>query len=167
MDSVKWLNWGCSLILGSCLLHCNTIPHIPHQLSYHTYHTTSPIIQLFDYYGFEHGLLQKFLQGGGNADISLILFQVANDAMQMYFTKRFTLFTPQRIFPMKARAPFALFWNRIHVELYSSLRKGSFCHPLKLLLNWDVIKYHYYRELRTTESELGLKYPRLRLRCSH
>jgi len=32
---------------------------------------------------WQHGGPQKFFQGGGNVDISLIFFQIANDAMQM------------------------------------------------------------------------------------
>ena len=41
------------------------------------------------------------------------------------------------------------------------------CHPLQVLLNWSIIQYHYYCELQTTESELDLNHPQLRLRYSH
>ena len=111
----------------------------------------------------------EIFPGRGNVDISLILFQVAHDVTQMGIHKTFcALSTSQRNFPKKARAPFAFFWNRIQVELCSSLRKGcAFCPPLQLLLNWGIIQCHYDWELQTTESELDFNYPQLRLWCSH
>ena len=36
------------------------------------------------------------------------------------------------------------------------MRKGTFCHPLQLLLNWGIVQYHYYCQLQTTESEFEL-----------
>ena len=87
---------------------------------------------------------------GGNVSILLIVFKLQ---CKWTSTKRFTFFRPQRKFPMKARAPFACFWNCIQVELYSCLRKGrTFCHPLQLLMNWgslssNIIIIVNYRQL--------------------
>jgi len=58
--------------------------------------------------------VHRNLSRGVTVDISLILYQVANDEMQMDLYKTFTLSTPQRKFPMKARTPFVflkiVFW---------------------------------------------------------
>ena len=55
------------------------------------------------------GVRRNFSRGG-NVDISLTLFQFANDTMQIDHHKMlFTLSTPQRKYPKKARAPFAFF----------------------------------------------------------
>jgi len=52
----------------------------------------------------------EILAGMGNVNISLTLFPVANDTMQIDLHKMLsTLSTPQRKYPMKARAPFAFF----------------------------------------------------------
>jgi len=59
--------------------------------------------------GSTMGLRRNFSRGS-NVDISLILFQVANDAMQMDLQKTLsTLLIPRRTFPMKGRTPFAFF----------------------------------------------------------
>jgi len=110
----------------------------------------------------------EIFPGGGNVDISLVLFQVADDRMQMDFHKTLYSFCTTKKIPRENLRSIRIFWNRIQVELYSSLRKGcTFCHPLQLFLNWGIIQYHYYCELQTTDSELDLNYPQLRLRCSH
>jgi len=65
--------------------------------------------------------MRRNFPGGGNLDISLILFLVANDAMQIGLRKTLSTFsTPERKFTKQARAPFALFeiiwrWNCFRV----------------------------------------------------
>jgi len=58
---------------------------------------------------------------GSNADISLILFQVANDAMQMYLQKTLYPFYTTKKFPKQARVLLAFFeivfrWSCIRVR---------------------------------------------------
>jgi len=99
------------------------------------------------------GVRRNFSRGG-IVDISLILFQVANNVSKWTYTKRFTLVsTTQGKFTMKARAPFAFVWNCIQVELYSCLRKGrtflsSFTTFAELgYLSSDIIIFVNYRQL--------------------
>ena len=61
--------------------------------------------------------------------------------MQMDVTKRFAVTTPQRKFPMKARAPFASIlksFSSVSVGYTSLPRKCTFCHLLQPLLNWRI-----------------------------
>jgi len=81
----------------------------------------------------------EIFPGGGNVDISVILFQVAEDAMQM----------------------------DLHTTLYPFYTTKKIPHSSTTFLNWGIIQYHHYSELQTTESELDLNYSQLRLRCSH
>jgi len=106
----------------------------------------------------------------GNVDISLVLFQVANDAMQMDLHKTlYPLYTTKK-FPHESTRSV-----RIILKLYSLFRWSCIrvCEKvvlfviLQLLLNWDIIQCHYYCELHTSESELDFSYPQLRLWCSH
>jgi len=88
------------------------------------------------------GVRRNFSRGEGNVEISLVLIQVASDAMRMDRRKTFsTLSTPQRKFPMKSRAPFEIVfrWSCIRVSekvlfvfLYSFAELGY--HPISLLL---------------------------------
>jgi len=107
---------------------------------------------------------RKFSRGGDNFAYPFS----GCEQCKWTFTKRFTLSTPQRKFPMKARAPFAFLeivfrWRCIRV---CEKVVGYFCHPLQLLLNWRIIQYHHCG-LQTIVSEFHLNYPQLRMRCSH
>jgi len=112
------------------------------------------------------GVHRNFCRGG-NVNISLVLFQVANDAMQMDFHKTlYPFFTTKKIPHESTRSA------RIFLKCYSGgvvfefAKDCTFCHPLQLLLNCGILQYHYYCEQQTTESELDLNCPQLRLRCS-
>jgi len=48
----------------------------------------------------KHGRPQKFFQGVGQRRHFSYPFQVAEDAMRIYFHKRFTLSTSERMCPM-------------------------------------------------------------------
>jgi len=65
----------------------------------------------------------EIFAGGGTSTFRLSFFRLRMMQCKWTFTKRFILSSPQRKFPMKARAPLAFFWNVIQVELYSNLRK--------------------------------------------
>ena len=61
--------------------------------------------------------------------------------MQWTFTKHFTVATPQRKFPMKARAPFASILKSFSSVAVGHMRlpqRCTFCHVLQLLLNWCI-----------------------------
>jgi len=90
---------------------------------------------------------------GGNVDVSFIIFQVANDAIQMDLHKTLHRFSTTKKIPKESTRSVRIFWNRIQVELYSNLWKATFWHPLQLSLNWGIIQYHYYSQLQTAESE--------------
>jgi len=81
----------------------------------------------------------EIFPGGATSTFRLSFFRLRTMQCKWTFTKRFTLTTPQRKFPIF----------------------------LQLLLNWGIIQYHYYCELQIIESELDLNYPQLRLRCLH
>jgi len=116
------------------------------------------------------GVRRNFSRGD-NVDISLILFQVANNAMQMDLRKRLSLLFlhHKENSPMKARAPFAFFeivfrWS---CRLFQFAKRLYFLSSLTVFAELGIIQYHYNCELWTTESELDLSYPQLRLLCSH
>ena len=86
-----------------------------------------------------------FPGGGATSTFRLSFFRLRTMQHKWTFTKRLTF---------------------LHTE-DSNLRKGTFWHPLQLLLNLGITQYHYYCQLQTTVSELDLNYPPPRLRCSH
>jgi len=86
------------------------------------------------------GVRRKFSRQD-NVGILLIFFRLLTLQCKWTFTKHFTVSTPQRKFPMKARAPFASilksFWSG--ALGYTNLTKRcAFCHLLKFLLNWRI-----------------------------
>ena len=87
-----------------------------------------------------HGRLQKFFQGG-NVNILLIIFRLLTLQCKWTFTKRFSVSTPQRKFPVKPRAPFASILTAFSSGAvgYTSLPQTcTFYHLLQLLLNWHI-----------------------------
>jgi len=113
------------------------------------------------------GVSRNF-SGGGNVDISLILFHVAKDAMQMDFHKTIYPFYTTKKIPHESTRSVRIILKSHSGGLVFEFAKGcTYFHPLQLLLDWGIIQYHYYCELQTTESEMDLKYQQLRLRCSH
>jgi len=81
----------------------------------------------------------EIFPGGATSTFHLSFFRLRTIQCKWTFTKRFTLSTPKR----------------------------KFAILLQHLLNWGIIQYHYYFELQTTETELDLNYPQLRLLCLH
>jgi len=85
--------------------------------------------------------IRRIFSRGWNVDILLIFFRLLTLQCKRMFTKRFTVSTPQRKCPMKARALFASVLQFFQVELYrpTNLPQGcTFCHPLQILLNWRI-----------------------------
>jgi len=78
---------------------------------------------------------------GDNVDILLIILRLRTLQCKWTFTKRFRVSTPQRKFPMKARAPFASilksFSSRV-VGYTSFPQRCTFSHLLQRLLNWRI-----------------------------
>jgi len=110
---------------------------------------------------------QKFFQGAGKVDISLILFQVANDTMQLDLHKTHYLFYTTKKIPHESRCSGCIFLKSYSGGVvFEFAKRLYFCRPLQLLLNWGIVQYHYYCEVQTTESELVLNYQQLRLRRS-
>jgi len=86
-----------------------------------------------------HAHPQKFLQGVKRRHFAYH-FQVADIAMQTDVPKRFTVSTPQRKCPMKARALFAPILKSfssgaVAYRPTNLPQKCTFCHPLQILLN--------------------------------
>jgi len=135
-----------------------------------------------------HMGVRRNFSRGGTVDISLILFQVANDAMQMDLHKTlYPFYTTKKIAHESTRSV-RIFWNRIQVELNSSLRELYFLssftnfaelgyHPISLLLwttgnwfwigleistslnwSWNIHNIIIIVNYKATESELVLKY---------
>jgi len=105
--------------------------------------------------------------GGGNVDISLIIFQVANDATQMDLHKTLSRFSTTKKIPKESTRSVRIFWNRIQVELYSNFAK--IC-VLASFTAFAELGYHPISLLYSTADNwvwMDLIYPPSRLRCSH
>jgi len=105
------------------------------------------------------GVRRKFSRGV-NVDISLSLFQVANDAMQMDLHKTpYPFYTTKKI-PHKSTRSVRIFLKSYSCGVVFEFGKCyTFCHPLQLLLNWGIIQYYYFCELPIVESALDLNDP--------
>ena len=78
---------------------------------------------------------------GCNVDILLIFFRLLTLQCKRTFTKRFTVSTPQRKCPTKARAPFASILKSFSSGAvgYTNLpQRCTFCHLLQLSLIWGI-----------------------------
>ena len=78
---------------------------------------------------------------GGNVDILLIFFRLLTLQCKWTFTKRFTVSTPQRKFPMKTRPPFAStlrYFTSGAVGYRSLPQRCISCHLLQRFLNWCI-----------------------------
>jgi len=83
------------------------------------------------------------------------------------FTKALLFLRHRENFPWK-HALCSQFLKSYSGGVVFEFAKGcAFCHPLQLFLIWSIIQCNYYCELQTTQPELDLNYPYLRLRCSH
>jgi len=112
------------------------------------------------------GVRRKFSRVA-TSTFRLSFFRLRTMQCKWTFTRRLTLSTPQKNFPMKVRAPFAFFeiifmWSciRIWKMLYflSSFRAFAELgyYPISLLLWTADNQYEFY-----------LNYPQLLLQCSH
>jgi len=116
----KWSATVTRKIKNAILRHLYLITSYRSVCERHSYNFKGirSVLRHIDHY---HGCPQKVFQGGATSTFRLSFFRLRTMQWKLTFTKRLTLSTPQRKFPMKARAPFAFFWNRIHVESYSNL----------------------------------------------
>jgi len=123
------------------------------------------VLRHIDHY---HGCPQKVFQGGGNVYISLILFQVANDAMKIDLHKTsYPFYTTKKISHESTRSVRIFLKSYTCGVVFEFGKCYTFCHPLQLLLNWGIIQYHYFCELPIAESELDVNDTELRSQCSH
>ena len=95
---------------------------------------------------YKHGRPQKVIQGGGNVDILLIIFKLLTIQCKWTFTKRFTLSTSQRKWPMLPK-------------------KSQKCAPLAAIPRTQVY-YDSLHQCSSTGTPRNLRVPRVAARGS-